>query len=100
MSNKTQYEGKIVIEGITKEGQKFRPSDWAERVSGQLATYRDQRIHYSPLLQPGMHHQGHKCIVIDPELKISNHRLYESLIAFAKRNALIICDEFGCREPE
>ncbi|MEM1243570.1 MAG: DUF3579 domain-containing protein, partial [Pseudomonadota bacterium] len=25
---------KIIIEGLTQAGKKFRPSDWAERMSG------------------------------------------------------------------
>ncbi|MGA2655308.1 MAG: DUF3579 domain-containing protein, partial [Gammaproteobacteria bacterium] len=42
----------IIIEGITTEGNEFRPSDWAERISGQLATFKGHRVVYSPLLTP------------------------------------------------
>ena len=57
---------KIIIEGVTESGRKFRPSDWAERMSGALSTFgRDQRIQYSPLLQP-MTVKGIKCVAIDP----------------------------------
>ena len=60
---------KIIIEGITENGRKFRPSDWAERMSGALSTFgRDQRIQYSPLLQP-LTVKGVKCVAIDPRLK-------------------------------
>ena len=43
---------KMIIEGITKEGKKFRPSDWPERISGNLMTVKNHRISYSPLLYP------------------------------------------------
>lgn len=83
---------KIVIEGVTKEGQKFRPSDWAERMSGSLATFRKNRIFYSPLLQPTVK-DGYKCVVIDPQLKETNPGLYQSLLDFARENNLNICKE-------
>lgn len=84
---------KIIIEGVTKEGKKFRPSDWAERMSGNLATFKNRRIFYSPLLQPSVNEEGYKCVKLDPELKKSNPTLYNSILDFAKTNKLNICNE-------
>jgi Protein of unknown function (DUF3579) len=84
---------KIVIEGVTEEGNRFRPSDWAERMSGTLATFKNRRIHYSPLLQPSVNTDGYKCVVLDPELKKSNPMLYQSILDFAKNNNLVICKD-------
>lgn len=84
---------KIVIEGITEKGQHFRPSDWAERMSGSLATFRNQRIHYSPMLQPSVSADGYKCVLLDPALKTSNPALYQSILHFAKNNNLKICKD-------
>lgn len=83
----------IVIEGITPQGKPFRPSDWAERMSGSLASFKNRRIHYSPLLQPSVHSQGYKCILLDPKLKESSPEIYQSIIDFAKANHLKICDD-------
>lgn len=83
---------KIVIEGVTESGEQFRPSDWAERMSGKLSTFRNHRIIYSPLLQPMMR-DGNKCVVLDPRLKQSNPKLYDSILEFAKTNHLKICQE-------
>ncbi|MCH9644282.1 MAG: DUF3579 domain-containing protein [Gammaproteobacteria bacterium] len=83
---------KIIIEGVTNSGETFRPSDWAERMSGKLSTFRKRRIHYSPLLQPSVR-DGHKCVVLDPNLKKSNPELYQSILDFAKNNQLKICKE-------
>lgn len=83
---------KIVIEGITDTGETFRPSDWAERMSGQLSTFKKRRIHYSPLLQPSMK-DGRKCVLLDPSLKTSNPVLYQSILEFAQKNKLKICGE-------
>lgn len=85
---------KIIIEGITESGEKFRPSDWAERMSGQLSTFRKRRIRYSPLLQPTMK-EGLQCVVLDPGLKETDPILYQSILEFAKNNHLKICKENG-----
>lgn len=77
----------IVIEGVTESGEQFRPSDWAERVSGPLATFHNQRIIYSPLLKPGVK-DGNKCVYVDETLKDKNPALYEQLLKFAKTNKL------------
>jgi hypothetical protein len=83
---------KIIIEGVTEGGEQFRPSDWAERISGDLSTFRNHRIIYSPLLQP-MVKDGYKCVMLDPALKASNPALYDSILEFARANKLKICNE-------
>jgi hypothetical protein len=94
MGENKKTDSKLVIEGITDEGKPFRPSDWAERVSGRLATFHKQRIIYSPLLKPGMK-DGNKCVFIDEKLKETNPELYNQLLEFAKRNKLKV----GSSEP-
>jgi hypothetical protein len=90
-STSNNQKKKIRIEGITETGEHFRPSDWAERMSGSLSTFKNHRISYSPMLQPAVK-DGNKCVLLDPALKISNPELYQSIIAFAKSNKLKICD--------
>ena|SRR3990167_4494404 len=85
-------KSKIIIEGVTESGENFRPSDWAERMSGLLSTFRKHRIVYSPLLQPSVR-DGHKCVVLDPNLKESSPALYQSILDFAESNKLKICNE-------
>ena len=82
-------EKKIIIEGITESGEVFRPSDWAERMSGALSSFRNHRMVYSPLLQPSIK-GGNKCVMLDPALKESNPALYQSILDFAKNNKLKI----------
>lgn len=84
---------KIVIEGVTKQGKPFRPSDWAERMSGTLASFKNRRIHYSPLLQPSINTEGYKCVLLDPKLKESSPQVYQAIIDFARANNLKICGE-------
>ncbi|OGC44051.1 acetyltransferase [candidate division WOR-1 bacterium RIFOXYD2_FULL_41_8] len=88
----TDKPKKIIIEGVTESGEAFRPSDWADRMSGSLSTFHKHRIHYSPMLQPSMK-DGNKCVIVDPKLKETNPELYKSIMEFAKTNQLKICNE-------
>ena len=94
----SEKERKIIIEGVTDTGETFRPSDWAERMSGRLSTFRKRKIRYSPMLQPSMR-EGHQCVVLDPSLKETNPELYQSILEFAKANHLKICKENGQPDP-
>jgi hypothetical protein len=82
----------IVIEGITLDGRIFRPSNWAERVSGLLSTFVGQRMHYSPLLKPSTRN-GTACVLLDPSLEECHPHLYQYLLEFAKHNQLRIFDK-------
>ena len=82
---------KILIEGVTDAGEKFRPSDWAERMSGSMCTFRNRRITYSPLLQPSVK-DGNQCMLLDPALRDTNPSLYESIMHFVEENHLRVCD--------
>lgn len=93
MTKKTQPPEKIIIEGVTEGGKKFRPSDWAERMSGKLATFKNSRIKYSPMLQPSTNKQGNKCVLLDASLKEANPELYNSIMEFAQNNQLKICED-------
>lgn len=98
--DKQHSNAKIVIEGITQDGESFRPSDWAERMSGTLSTFRNHRIFYSPLLRPSIQNE-HKCLVLDKSLKDSNPALYEHILEFARKNKLKICgEEEANKDPE
>jgi hypothetical protein len=92
MTNTPKNSGNIVIEGITEDGEAFRPSDWAERVSGSLSTFENQRIHYSPFLRPSLHHDT-MCVILDKSLETTNPALYKEILAFARNNKLKICGD-------
>lgn len=78
---------------MTQEGRKFRPSDWAERMSGALSTFgRDQRIRYSPLLQPTTI-DGVKCIVIDPVMQEHFPEMYNYIMGWASNNHLVVSEK-------
>ncbi len=83
----------IVIEGVTSQGKQFRPSDWAERMSGTMASFKNSRVLYSPLLQPSVNNEGYKCVLLDPKLKESSPQVYQAIMDFAKANHLKICGE-------
>ncbi len=83
-----QPSEKWVIESIKEDGQRFRPSDWIERISTMLATYGpDHRIHYSEKVQPVIV-GGMKCLIVEESLKDENPAAYEHIMRFARENNL------------
>ncbi len=83
---------RFIIKGMTESGDKFRPSDWAERMCGNLCTFRNRRMIYSPLLRPAVIN-GFKCVIINNSLSDSHPNLFQQLLEFAKKNKLEVTEE-------
>jgi len=82
--------GKVIIQGLTQSGGKFRPSDWAERLCGSVATYGPgRRIIFHPNVRLASI-EGVKCVVIDASLEEDDEMLFEFLIDFADENKLVV----------
>jgi len=85
---------KYIIEGVTEEGRKFRPSDWIDRIASMGASYHKHRLVYSDLMHPELY-EGQKCLIIDTELEIKNPCMFQYLMNFVKSNSLKmtkVCD--------
>jgi len=81
---------KVILHGLTQEGRKFRPSDWAERLCGAVASYdKNRRITFHPCVALASI-DGIKCVVIDASLEQDDEMLFSFLIDFATENNLQI----------
>ena len=83
----------VIIQGITSDGRTFRPSDWAERLSGILASFgNDQKMSYHPYVRPLML-DNVRCVAVDKKLEKIDPRVFAFLMSFAKDNDLrvIVC---------
>jgi len=78
---------RLILKGITPEGSKFRPSDWAERLCGNLCTFRNRRMYYSPMLRPAVI-DGIKCVIVDSKLNSEHSEILKDVIQFAHKNNL------------
>lgn len=78
---------RYIIESVTRDGKRFRPSDWIDRLSSWDATFVQQRLVYSDRLHP-VNIKGEKCLAVEPELKEQAPEMYEQIIAFARANNL------------
>jgi len=78
----------IVIKGITEDGRRFRPSDWAERLATAVGGFGpDRRVHFHPQVRIATVDDT-KCVLVDEALEQGDPMLYEFLIHFAKNNHL------------
>lgn len=79
---------KYVIQGITEAGQKFRPSDWIDRIASLDAEYGLQhRLVYSDFLHPEVF-EGERSLIIDSYLQESNPGLFDYVMGFRRMNEL------------
>jgi hypothetical protein len=86
------FEGalEIVIQGFTAAGEKFRPSDWADRLCGMMSVFgEDRQLSYSPYLKP-VFIAGTTCVVVDRALESLDPAAYKFLMAFARDNELVM----------
>lgn len=82
----------IVIQGLTASGRPFRPSDWAERLSGVFSVLGvDHRLNYSPYVTPTAI-DGVRCVVVDKQLEALDPRAYRFLLGFARDNELHVIE--------
>ena len=92
------------IQGVTKQGRTFRPSDWAERLAGAMACFRpggaqggiSAYIGYSPYCVPRVV-DGIKCVMVNEALRGIEPMAWDFVMNFAKDNDLQVVD--GCLLP-
>lgn len=82
----------VIIVGITRQGKKFRPSDWAERLCGVLSAFgAEKRMKYSPYVSPG-DYAGEKAVFVDGALYEVEPMAYRFVLNFADDNDLQVLD--------
>ncbi len=74
--------------GVTPDGVKFRPGDWAERLCGIMSAFgSERRMAYSPFVQPGAM-EGENCVFVDVRIHDIESKAYHFLQNFARDNDL------------
>ncbi|MFT3804846.1 MAG: DUF3579 domain-containing protein [Burkholderiaceae bacterium] len=93
----------FLIVGLTTAGKVFRPSDWAERIGGVMASYRPgarvQAAHlgYSPYVMPSLRGDL-RCVRVDGRLNQIEPMAYQFMVAFARDNDLTV-EDLGAVSP-
>jgi hypothetical protein len=87
------------IQGLTLDGRTFRPSDWAERLAGAMASFRPgggkggigSFIGYSPYCVPQVV-DGVKCVLVSEALKGIEPMAWDFVMNFARDNQLQVAE--------
>jgi hypothetical protein len=85
------------IQGVTREGKTFRPSDWAERLAGALSSFRpggsgpNAHIGYSPYCVPRVV-GGVKCVIVSEALRSLEPMAMDFVMNFARDNHLVVSE--------
>jgi hypothetical protein len=78
----------------------FRPSDWAERLAGSMASFQPpgaggrSRLQYSPFVAPGLH-RSQRCVRVDPAIARLEPMALTFLFNFARDNDLMLVLDSG-----
>ncbi len=91
---------KIIVESVTLDGRKFRPSDWIERLCDSITTFgegrrvarasyrgHERRARHIPFLWAQMI-DGAQCLVVNLKLRDANPLAYQFVMDFVKDNHL------------
>lgn len=105
MSTPPPKPREVFIQGLTKEGKTFRPSDWAERLAGAMSSFRpgggtpgrSGYIGYSPYCVPTVI-EGVKCVVVNEALKDIEPMAWDFVMNFARDNNLQVAE--ACLLPD
>jgi hypothetical protein len=92
------------IQGQTRDGRTFRPSDWAERLAGAMSSFRPgmrggiaAHIGFSPYCVPTLQ-SGVKCVIVSEALRDLEPMAWDFVMNFARDNDLPIGEV--CLLPE
>ena len=83
----------FIIRGVTSAGQRFRPSDWAERLAGVMSQFRPAgaslggHLSYSPYVVP-VNMDGVRCVIVDKRLRDLEPLAWKFVCGFAQDNDL------------
>ena len=95
------------IQGETRDGRSFRPSDWAERLASAMACFRPESgaggigafIGYSPYCVPTVV-DGVKAVIVNEALKGLEPMAWDFVMNFARDNELLLAEVSGAPAPE
>jgi hypothetical protein len=95
----TDVPRQYYIQGITAEGRTFRPSDWAERLAGAMASFRPgggaggigSYIGYSPYCVPQVV-DGIKSVLVSEALRGIEPMAWDFVMNFARDNGLKVVE--------
>lgn len=85
MENQFQFSEKyFLIKGETRCGQRFRPSDWSERLATTQASFdKNKRLQYHQHIKPIML-DGAKCLKVNQKLIEQEPHTADFLLEFAR----------------
>jgi hypothetical protein len=105
LMNRPVKPREVFIQGITRDGKAFRPSDWAERLAGAMSSFRPgggaggitAAIGYSPYCVPNTLN-GVKCVIVNEALRDIEPMAWDFVMNFARDNELQVVD--ACLLPQ
>jgi hypothetical protein len=89
----------VLILGVTRSGNAFRPGDWVDRLAGGFSTFgKDKLLKYSPSVRP-LTVEGVRGLLVDIRLVENDPAAFRFVMDFAADNELTFrCLEVAARD--
>jgi hypothetical protein len=105
VSDASSRSREVFIQGLTRDGRTFRPSDWAERLAGAMSCFRPggvksgigAHLGYSPYCVPTSLGDV-RCVVVNEALRKVEPMAWDFVMNFARDNDLQVFD--ACLLPD
>ncbi len=101
MTSSSNKPRQFYIHGVTNSGKVFRPSDWAERLAGAMASFRPGGrggaggigafIGYSPYCVPQVIDEV-RCVLVNEALRDIEPMAWDFVMNFARDNDLPVAE--------
>lgn len=96
----------LFIQGVTRDGKPFRPSDWAERLAGAMSSFRPGAtaggigafIGFSPYCVPRVI-DGVRSVIVDEALRGIEPMAWDFVMNFARDNNLVVIEPEAAPDP-
>lgn len=89
---------KLFVQGLTRDGKHFRPSDWSERLAGAMSCFRPDGgggpaafIGYSPFCVPRIL-DNVKGVLVSEALRELEPMAWDFVMNFARDNDLVVVE--------
>jgi len=78
----------IVIRNHDRNNNKFRPSDWADRLAGTAARYEQGGVRYDARVMPCRRCDSLHCLKVERTIGDDQPHVMENVVSFMKLNEL------------
>lgn len=80
----------MLIVGTNKDGSRFRPTEWSQRLAGLVSHFQAKHLTYSACVQPEILEDGTRAVRLDSKLRIGAPEIFDQIMSFVEEHGLTV----------